>query len=224
MQDRVTGVSPRTTRERCSCHDSAVRRIRPALASSVALLVLSACVSGPPSGDKPDYRPPVAKPAPSEPDDPRIITPPSYIGSGYYLREAETGRTELATTVNTIGVCLDRRGTVTVDSIEPVMDAGEIRVDAFTLRLRDRDTDFDAPGALPVDGGRQVDRPCADGPRVPSDFALYMQVVKVSPETAMARHLLLRYTSNGHDYEYTMPFTLLMCVPGERKVYECRSQ
>ncbi|NES26320.1 hypothetical protein GCE86_27865 [Micromonospora terminaliae] len=220
------GQQPRST----SCHALAViAQWRRVARISVAALVAMLC--GACGTDQPEAR--------SEPmqdsatasgqnsSDARITVPASYTGAGKRFPDVDPDSVRDVSTLGVASICLDRPGRVTINEIQPEMSTGEIRVEAFALVPWDSSSDG---SKIPLSHDPAVfDRAVACAPddlyardKGAAQVALQLRVRKVGPHTAVAEQLVLRYTSGGHPYEFSLRWSIALCAPDDVKTRQCK--
>ncbi|WP_248961389.1 hypothetical protein [Sphaerisporangium perillae] len=129
-------------------------------------------------------------------------------------------------------LCLDRRGTVVVESVRFENPQGGIRLESFALRPAYRPAASNGTG-----GGQPItlrDKGIPEGPRAVTEVCrppdsldqrfseLVVQVSHTGEATGFSPELIVTYTSNGHRQESRLPVEFSFCGPkkyvGERCV------
>jgi hypothetical protein len=159
--------------------------------------------------------------------DARITVPASYTVAGRWFPDVDPDSVRIVSTLGVASICLDRPGRVTITEIQPEMSAGEIRVEAFALVPSDGSSDG---SKVPLSHDPAVfDRAVACGPddlyardKGAAGAALKLQVRKVGPQTAVAEQLVLRYTSGGHPYEFSLRWSIALCAPDDARTRQCK--
>ncbi|MGW3606853.1 hypothetical protein [Micromonospora sp. NPDC005161] len=170
---------------------------------------------------------PTASDARQDAKDARITVKASYKGAGQRFHNVGPDTVHVLSTTGSAGICLDRPGRVTINEVEAESSKGEIRVEAFALSPLRSSVDR---SATPLSGGPVVlDRAAAcvaDDPQVRNDpeamAGLSLRVRKVGHQTAIAEQLVLRYTSGGHPYEFSLRYSIALCAPDDPTTRECQ--
>ncbi|RLP88433.1 hypothetical protein EAD89_16730 [Micromonospora sp. BL4] len=201
--------------------------------TTLAAILLASCGTGQrdtgaePANDANDAAGTDDSDARQDPNDARITVPASYRGAGQRLHNVGPDTVRVLSTTGVAAICLDRPGRVTINEVVPETSAGEIRVEAFAF------TPWRSSGnrsATPLPGGPVVlDRAAAcvaDDPHARNDAealaGLQLRVRKVGHQTATAEQLVLRYTSGGHPYEFSMRYSIALCAPDDPTTRECQ--
>ncbi|AVT39412.1 hypothetical protein C6W10_26560 [Plantactinospora sp. BB1] len=196
----------------------------PVVAALVLVLFSGACDSH--RDDALELPQASSTPAGGDPNDARIVVPGSFTGAGKIFHDTTPDTAYDASTNGVASVCLDRPGRVTVTEIRPEMSTGEFRVEGFALAP----VDGSASGtSIPLSHGSTVlerSTACVADPagKSPAEAraALLLRVRMVGPDSAAAEKLILHYTSGDHRYEFSMPWRITLCAPGDDQTRGCR--
>jgi hypothetical protein len=205
-----------------SCPPRSSSRVTAACLVSLSLILtasLSACSSHRPTPAAGGESAPSAAPGR---DDAQIIIPWHYVGSGQTRRDLPTDSVYIFSTLAEVAFCLDRPGRVTVDSVDPHIVAGSLRVEGFALVPNVGDAVIlDEISELPA-GPPVVDKACGHDAERVALTDLEVKVRILSAETVVADSFVLHYTSGGRRYDFTLPWTITICEAGDYRTHGCR--